>query len=582
MHGTLPYKPPSHSCSFHGGTPKRRRIALPTPRRSSESPMTRRRTGNYKPSFWDFNYIQSLTTPYTEESYLRKAAELIVQVKMLLLRRQETEAVPRQLELIDDLQRLGICYHFRDQINQILNSIHYEIHRTQEMDLYSTSLAFRLLRQHGFPVSQDVFDCFKNEKGDFGSSIDDDTRGVLQLYEASFLLTEGEESLVLAKDFATKFLQRKVDGENELIDENVLASIRNALELPIHWRIQRPNARWFIQAYERRPQMNPIVLELAKLDFNILQAIHQQELKLVSRWWKESGLSEKLPFARDRVVECFLWTLGGKFQPEYGYSRMMATKVNILITIIDDIFDVYGTWEELQLFNNIIQRWDIGAMDQLPEYMQMCFLTLHNFVNEMAYNVLKEQGILIIQDLRKSWTDLCRAYTQEAKWYATGYTPTLDEYINNAWISISAPLILSHAFFLITNPIDMESLFQCHNLVRCSSMLLRLANDLGTSPYEMERGDVPKSVECYMKESGASREEGREHVKFMIWETWKMMNQELMRVGDSHQFLHNFIISAVDLGRMAQYMYQDGDGHGIQNQPQIKNRFASLLFEPIV
>lgn len=74
------------------------------------------------------------------------------------------------------------------------------------------------------------------------------------------------------------------------------------------------------------------------------------------RWWKETRLADALPFARDRVVENYFWTLGGLFQPEYGYSRMMATKVNVLITIIDDIFDVYGTWEELQLFNSVIQR----------------------------------------------------------------------------------------------------------------------------------------------------------------------------------------------------------------------------------
>lgn len=82
------------------------------------------------------------------------------------------------------------------------------------------------------------------------------------------------------------------------------------------------------------------------------------------------------------------------------------------------------------------------------------------------------------------WADLCRTYTQEAKWYFRGYTPTLEEYISNAWISISAPVILSHAFFLVTNPIKKEavqSLYKYHNIVRCSAMILRLANDLGTS-----------------------------------------------------------------------------------------------------
>ncbi|KAI3445261.1 hypothetical protein Pfo_001926 [Paulownia fortunei] len=406
--------------------------------------------------------------------------------------------------------------------------------------------------------------------------------GLLQLYEASFLLTEGEKTLELAREFATNFLQKKLDDEGHGIDEHLTLLVRHALELPLHWRIPRLNARWFVDAYGRRPDMNPIVLELAKLDFNIVQATHQQELKHVSRWWKQTCLAEKLPFSRDRLVECYFLTIGELFQPQYGYSRIMGTKVNALVTIIDDIFDVYGTLEELQLVNNAIQRWDIEAMDKLPNYMQMCYLALNNFIDEMAYDVLKQQGFLIVPHLRKSWADLCNAYLQEAKWYSKGYTPTLEEYISNAWISISVPVMLSHAYFLVTNPIEkgaIQSLYKCHNIVRYSATIARLANDLGTSLDEMKRGDVPKSIQCYMNETGgARREEAREYVRLLIYETWKKMNEE--RVADS-PFPQNLVRIAVDFGRIALYIYQHGDGHGIQF-PQTKDRISSLLFEPIV
>ncbi|PIN03535.1 (-)-alpha-terpineol synthase [Handroanthus impetiginosus] len=534
---------------------------------------TRRRSGNYKPALWDFNYIQSLSSEYS----------LIVQVKMLL--EEEMEDL-QLLELIDDLQRLGISYHFEDKINQILNYIYEKNYCKNyeadlERDLYATALEFRLLRQHGFSISQEVFERFKNEKGHFEPSLGEDTKGLLQLYEASFMLTQSENTLELAREFATIFLQKQLDEGINAIDDYLTLMIRHALELPIHWWVQRPNARWFIDAYGTRPDMNPIVLELANLDFNIVQATHQQELKQVSRWWKQIGLAEKLPFARDRLVECYFWTIGGLFQPQYGYSRIMATKVNALITTIDDIFYVYGIMEELHLFNDAIQRWDIEAMDQLPNYMQMCYLALNNFIYEMAYDVLKEKGFLIIPHLRKSWADLCRTYLQEAKWYFIGYIPRLEAYIENAWISISAPIILSHGFFLVTNPIEkeaVESLYKYHNIVRCSTMILRLANDLGTSPDEMKRGDVPKSIQCYKNETGASNEEAEEYVRFFIRETWKKINEE--RDLDS-PFPQNFVKSAIDLGRMAQYMYKHGDGHGIQN-PTIKERISSLLFEPIV
>ncbi|KAK6156765.1 hypothetical protein DH2020_011013 [Rehmannia glutinosa] len=332
---------------------------------------------------------------------MKRAYELIFQVNKML--DEEILDAVQQLEFIDDLQRLCLSYHFEDKIKHILNRIYLEHKyncKNYEMDLYSTALEFRLLRQHGFRVSQDVFDCFKNDKGDFKSSHGEDTKGLLQLYEASFLLTQGEKTLELAKEFASNFLKKKLEDDEGNIGNNIHDEHLSSL-----WRVPRVNARWCIDEYEKRQDMKPIVLELAKLDFNIVQATNQQELKHLSRWWKQTSLVEMLPFARDRLVECYLWTVGGLlFEPQNGHARIMVAKVNALITVIDYVFDVYGTLEELQAFNNAIQRWDIEAMDKLPNYMQICFLALNNFIDEVAYHVLREQGFLIILHLRKSVT----------------------------------------------------------------------------------------------------------------------------------------------------------------------------------
>nr|ACM89961.1 1,8 cineole synthase 2 [Salvia fruticosa] len=540
---------------------------------------TERRSGNYSPSLWDVDYIQSLHSDYKEERHMRRASELIMQVKMML----EEEADPvRQLELIDDLQRLGLGDHFQNEFKEILKSIYLDhkcFKNHGEMDLYSTALAFRLLRQHCFQVAQDVFDCFKNEKGELKASLSDDTRGVLQLYEASFLTMEGEKTLDLGREFAAKILEDKLKEESS-DDLYLLLSIRYALDIPIHWRIGRGNASMWIDAYKRRSDMNPIVLELAILDSNIVQAQYQEELKQDLQWWRNTCIVEKLPFARDRLVECYFWTTGIVQPRQHANARITVGKVNALITTIDDVYDVYGTLEELEQFTDVIRRWDMSSIEQLPGYMQLCFLALDNFVKDTAYEVLKEQGFNAIPYLQKSWRDLVEAYLVEAKWYHSGHKPNLEEYLNTSWISIGGTVILTHAFFRVTESLTKEAsdaLYGYHDLVRWSSVILRLADDLGTSVDEVSRGDVPKSIQCYMNDHNASEAQARDHVKWMIAETWKKINQE--RVAMDPPFCQDFIACAVDMGRKTQYMYHYGDGHGIQH-PIIHQQMTTCLFNP--
>ncbi|KAH6823402.1 hypothetical protein C2S53_000140 [Perilla frutescens var. hirtella] len=544
-----------------------------------------RRSGNYQPSVWDLKYVQSLDTHYKEERYLKRQAELILQVKMLL--EEKMEAV-QQLELIDDLKNLGLSYFFQDEIKEMLSFIYNEHTffrsniEAEERDLYFTALGFRHLRQHGFKVSQEVFDCFKNEKGsdDFKPSLADDTKGLLQLYEASFLWREGEDTLELARQFATKYLEKKLDEGGDEIDENLLSSVRHSLDLPLHWRIQWLEARWFLDTYARKPDMNPIIFELAKLDFNIIQATYQEELKDVSRWWNSSRLAEKLPFVRDRLVECYFWALG-LFEPhQYGYQRKMATKIITFVTVIDDVYDVYGTLDELQLFTDAIRRWDIESMSQLPYYMQVCYLALYNFVSELAYDILKDKGFISIPYLQRSWLDLVQGFFEEAKWYYSEHTPSLEEYLNNAKISISSPTIISQVYFTLpsstTEKTVIESLYKYHQILYLSGMILRLTDDLGTAPFELKRGDVPKAIQCYMKERNSGEKEAQEHVRFMIREAWKEMNTAM---ATGSPFPDDLVAAAANLGRAAHFIYFDGDGHGVQHS-KIHQQMAGLLFEP--
>lgn len=75
---------------------------------------------------------------------------------------------------------------------------------------------------------------------------------------------------------------------------------------------------------------------------------------------------------------------------------------------------------------------------------------------------------------------------KKAKWYFNGFTPTLQDYLPNALISVSTPVIFVHAYCVLSIQIKKEALEnllsynKCQNIVRRLAMILRLSDDLGT------------------------------------------------------------------------------------------------------
>ena len=61
-----------------------------------------------------------------------------------------------QLEVIDDLQRLGLGYHFEQEIKSALRKVYEDrsFEALERKDLHAAALRFRLLRQHGYEISQ--------------------------------------------------------------------------------------------------------------------------------------------------------------------------------------------------------------------------------------------------------------------------------------------------------------------------------------------------------------------------------------------------------------------------------------------
>lgn len=68
------------------------------------------------------------------------------------------------------------------------------------------------------------------------------------------------------------------------IEYPLVGQVNRALFLPLPRTVRRIEALHFMSEYEHEPSCNPIILELAKIDFNILQHLHLKELKALSEY----------------------------------------------------------------------------------------------------------------------------------------------------------------------------------------------------------------------------------------------------------------------------------------------------------
>lgn len=58
-------------------------------------------------------------------------------------------------------------------------------------------------------------------------------------------------------------------------------------------------------------------------------------------------------------MEFYFWSVAEYFEPFHSHARLILTKIFMMLTVLDDTYDAYGTLEELQLFTEAIERSDI-------------------------------------------------------------------------------------------------------------------------------------------------------------------------------------------------------------------------------
>lgn len=68
-------------------------------------------------------------------------------------------------------------------------------------------------------------------------------------------------------------------------------------------------------------------------------------------------MAKELTFARDQPLKWYIWSMACLTDPSLSQHRVELTKPISFIYVIDDIFDVYGTLDEVILFTEAVNKY---------------------------------------------------------------------------------------------------------------------------------------------------------------------------------------------------------------------------------
>nr|GMD75791.1 (-)-germacrene D synthase-like [Ipomoea batatas]GMD75793.1 (-)-germacrene D synthase-like [Ipomoea batatas] len=398
-------------------------------------------------------YIQKADDP--QEEWQEQHGQLKEKVKNMLV--GAPHICSQKLDLINNIQRLGVGYQFENEIEAILQHIfkvYYQlkVEKDEEDDLYAMSLRFRLLRQHGYHVS---------------------CKSVLPN-----------------------------------LTQPLRSQVSEALRQPIWKRLTRIEARRYISVYEVDETHDTVLLKFAKLDFNLLQKEHQKEL-------------------------------------------------------------------------GNLTRWDPSVVNELPEYMRLCYVALLDVYAEMEKELVVKGQSHRINYAKNEMKKLLGAYYQEAKWYHDGYSPKFEEYMKVALVTGAYTMLATNSLVGMHQDFVNEEAFDWVTrkplIVHAASVICRLMDDMAGHEFEQQRGHLDSAVECYMKQYGKSKEETFNELGGRVNNAWKDINQECLK---PTVFPMPILIRVVNLARVIDLLYKDGDTY-THPTAKLKALITSVLVDPI-
>ncbi|KAL4296903.1 hypothetical protein GQ457_12G026080 [Hibiscus cannabinus] len=485
--------------------------------------------------------------------------------------------------LINSLFRLGVSYHFEIEIQEQLSNLFLTFSiDSNDYDLYTVAVVFQVFRSHGYKMSCDVFNKFKNDDGMFKEELASNTKGIISLYEACQWGMHQEHILDEALTFTTLHLESLLSSRS--CPDHLREYIGNALKFPYHKGMPRLESKQYISYYGNEESRNDLLLKFAKYDFNRVQMLHQKELSLLSSWWQKANLASRFPHVRQRMVESFFMAVAMVFEPQFAFARNLMSKWYIGFALIDDTYDAYGLYQELQALKRAVERWDTSAVDELPgEYLRNLYEAFLHISDEVEEAVRKEGRSSSVFYAKEAIKKLVQGYHVDARWLHENIMPRFDEYLENGVWSIGVNTTLA-VLMMGMREADEDAyrwLLNCDaTILRAVSLQSRHYNDMQSNEDEEGRGGQISGITCYMKEYGVSKEEAMEGFRERIKAAWKDINEGFMETPMSIPFPRRILMTAFNIARVSEVCYKYDDGF---TYPEItyKHYITKVLIDPI-
>ncbi|KAG8389342.1 hypothetical protein BUALT_Bualt02G0219300 [Buddleja alternifolia] len=253
---------------------------------------------------------------------------------------------------------------------------------SEVQDIDDTSMAFRLMRLNGYDISADVFKHF--EKGGeffcFVGQSNQAVTGMYNLYRAS--------------------------------------QVGYTLDVPWYASLPRVEARFYLEQYGgeddvwigktlyRMPYVNNnTYLELAKLDYNSCQALHQREWKNIQKWYRNKSVGE-FGLSETRLLQAYYIAAASVFEPEKSEQRLAWAKTAILMeTIVSHFKAQQLSRDQKRIFVNEFEHGNILKYANGGRYKTRTSLvgTLLRTLNHLSLDILLAHGRDIHQQLNNAW-----------------------------------------------------------------------------------------------------------------------------------------------------------------------------------